>query len=259
MNTKDKPNIFSLTQAEKKAFSSLSVDQANLPAQLVRKTRLPRTTLLRTLDALARRGLAESHTQGKRLVWRRAPQGSIERSILASTKSLGVSVADMSVPGFTLIRGADDLTRTLRALLESLPRNGRFTGVQPTISALAAMEKMGLQETIKINELIKQRGIIVQGVLEENFVGRLSGVYGREWFKSFAGRLAHTSVVPEEYLRYLSDLYIIGNHAMLANWQDEIGVVIGNKDVVALLNSLFKFMHDSGRRMDIPTKLFKTE
>ncbi|HEV7449397.1 MAG TPA: hypothetical protein VGP13_02570 [Candidatus Paceibacterota bacterium] len=205
---------------------------------------------MRTLDSLKKRGLAESHKQGKRHVWLKAPQGIIEQDILMSAESLGLSMVGLSLPGFSLIRGADKLTETLYTLLESLPRNGQFSGIQPTRSGLVSTDKIGPETIVKINELIKERGIVVRGVLEEDFVEQLHGKFGREWLKSFAGRLTHTSVVPNGYLQYDADLYIIGESAMLANWKDEVGVVIENKDTVILLKSLYQFMHDSGRRLD---------
>ena len=244
------PNLFMFTPLERLIFSSLESEKSLLPSALTRKTEASRTTLIRALKNLHDRGLIESTKMGKRNGWKRIPQGVLEKNLLTSAKQIGISVTGLEVPGFRLVRGADALTQEFWYLIESLPRNGRLAGIQPTQSGLHSTKKMGTAEVIRINEYIKKRGIIVEAILEENFINELLKRHGSEWLKSFIGRAASTAMIPDEYLQYLADIYLAGDRAVLANWDSEIGVVIDNRDVVELLRSMFKFLHDSGKRLD---------
>lgn len=236
---KDKDTVLKLSVAEKKLLSVLSAIESKSPADLTREALLPRTTVMRTLKSLQGRGFAISSKNKNRTVWQ-----------LITSEVLGISMSGKSSKEFIPLRGVSVLTQTLYSLLESLPRNGRFTGVQPTASAAESIRKMGVEGVIKINELIKNKHIIVQGVLEEDFLPRLYALYGASWLKSFRGRLAHTVVIPKQYLKYRADVYVIGEQAMLVNWHDETGVLIKNRDVVGLLKSMFSFLHDFGNRID---------
>jgi hypothetical protein len=250
MATQMRRDILGLSKHERQLFLLIPVGQEVSPAFLTRRAGRPRTSIVRSLWKLHSRGFVKSVKKGKRTLWERRTFARVEESISEDFNAMGFAEVGGTADGFRLLHGIDSLASTLEHLLQKLPRNGQFRGVQPTRSALVLTRKVGVSRIIAINNLIKNKDIIVKGVLEEDFLVSLNSEFGRGWLESFAGRLAHTSFVPKEYMRYGADLYLIGNQAMIANWESELGVVIDNGDIVALLKSMHEFMHDAGNRID---------
>ncbi len=153
-----------------------------------------------------------------------------------------------AVPGLALIHG-DALIQTVISFVESLPHGGVFNGIQPTASALLSIEKTGVKEVARLNELIKRKKILVRGVLGNNYPKRLHKVYGNVWLQSFLGRTAHFVTVPEEYLSHGAELYLTHNRALIVDWKHDSGILIDNPHIFHMLESHYKFMHAMGTRI----------
>lgn len=242
-------DVFNFSPGERAVFNALPTSEGVSCATLTLTTHMPRTTVVRALNSLLARGFVDSIKLGARQVWLRS--GTLEEKLITATNALGISIRTVHDPGFAILSGTKSIIDALWDGLRSLPRNGRFMGIQPTHSADISLQKMGVAAVVAINNFIKKRGIISEGVLSENYIATLTKLHGQPWLESFSGRLAHTTFVPEAFLTYRSEVLLFSTKTILVvNWAQETAVLITNKDTVQLFVAMFRFMHEAGRRID---------
>ncbi len=247
---KKESNLLQLLPSEKKVFGVLSAVETISPAEIVRRAKTSRTTVLHVLNKLQSRGLIQSVVVGKRKEWKRTSGSVLEQEISGIETFFDIPHKKGSIPGFAIISGTTELKYKYWELLKTIPKHGRFVGVQTTDSGLSCIKKLGEDEVRKMNEFISKQQFVVVAVLEEDWLSRIAKKHSKEWLLSFKNRIAATAFVPKNYFSFNAELDIFGTKAMLVNWEDESAVLIENKEVVHMLKSLFQFMHDNGRRLN---------
>jgi sugar-specific transcriptional regulator TrmB len=227
-------------------------------AELSDKSKVARMTIYPLLARLRARGFIDYRRRSNRRLWGVVPSAHLRARLEAAQSELapteerrGHTVHLAREYGSELIfhRGVRRILDVLAELIGH-ERNGTLKGIQSTSSGYRGLEKSGEAATSKINTLIKQHKIIVEAVLDESFLHTAQTRTGTRWKKSYLGRMANTSIVPDAYLDFNADLFLFSRRALLVNWHDEVAIDITNAEMLKLLERLFDFMHASGRKID---------
>jgi hypothetical protein len=244
-----KRDPFSLLPSEKSILKNIS-ENPLLLSEVSRISNLPRTTTLHALKKLESRGLVLQMKAGKRSVWSKATIEKVEESFESLEKIVDLSFLNKSGQGVRVFNGIEELKLILWSELRALPKHGALTGVQTANSAHMQIEKLGTKEIAGINKFIEDKQFVVSAVFEEEYYLKNFKKFGTEWLGGFKERIAAMVFVPQEYLLFDAEMNIFVNKVLLINWKEETGILIEDKNIVKLLKSLFKFMHDRGRRLN---------
>jgi sugar-specific transcriptional regulator TrmB len=227
-------------------------------AELSEHSKIARMTLYPLLTRLRARGFIDYRRSGKRRLWGLVPNAqlrarfeSAQSELAPHTERQGHTVRLSSEYGSELVfhRGVRRILDVVAELIRQEP-NGVLKGIQSTSSGYRGLEKSGDAAASKINALIKKHKIIVEAVLDESFLHAAQKRTSSRWKKSYIGRMANTSIVPDEYLNFNADLFLFSKRALLINWHDEVAIDITNTEILKMLERLFDFMHASGEKVD---------
>ncbi|MDQ5958009.1 MAG: iclR-type protein [Patescibacteria group bacterium] len=256
--------LLGLSSRENHLLSGLLGEDALLITAIARTTRLKRTTLYSLLDRLHERGLVIKSRRGKRWYWQLAPEKQIQEKLFALAerhrttpdpheKELGI-IASQDTE-YKLYRGQKKLG-TIYAELAYLPRGTRLFGIQPNESIASVIKNAPSKIIANINESFKNRGIIIEAILAEDFVEqyvrilRTENIPPAEILRTFGERLAITTYVPKGTLDFNAELIFYGNTLLILDWRELSAVVIKNKNVVGILKAMFDLAKLAGRRVD---------
>jgi hypothetical protein len=143
--------------------------------------------------------------------------------------------------------------------IAQLPKNSRLLALQPDNSVRPALEKNSIADLLRINSGIKEKALIVEGVVHEKSVGTILDVLGKEkgqrLFDSFIGRLEDYTKIPDEFANVESEIYVFANTAYIIDWNKEIAIGIHDKEMVALLYAMFSCVKETGSRYSQNTKM----
>lgn len=248
-------NILALSHKEKVILATLSGPSS--AASLTMSTDLPRTTVVRTIAKLHSRGLISPQKSGGRTLWKKTEDKIVSDNLVSSASKIGVNLDSINSPDFCLVTGAQNIATDFAHALELLPRSGQFNGIQTSVGALKSLDKVGVENVAKINALIKKKGLIVRGVVSKDGAQKMYSHFGDVWLNSFRDRTAHFVTVPDKYLIFETDLYIIGEKVFLIDWEKESALVITNPNFYSLINSLYLYLFESGERIDYHLALAK--
>ncbi len=245
--------ILGLNHSEKKILESTS--KLALPiSTIARMTGIPRTSILYILKKLQKRALVKKiATDGNIPFWKSDLSKVIAQ--IGMNREKGGSV-------FSIYRGAKQIFAIFEEFA-ALPKNSRVIGIQPNRSLLNALRKNKLKDLLRINEQIKDKGLIFEGVVHERSVDAIIAEMGkdaaRKVFDSFIGRLEDYAKIPDEFADVCSEIYIFKGTAYLINWDREIAIGIHDKDMTDLLIAMFSCVKEVGTRysQNAKMKLYK--
>lgn len=217
--------------------------------------RVPRTSLYRPIFALKKRGLIEAVKVGRRTYWRKMAQDSLITS-LGSVLTLGIesNIRTPLHPEFFLHTGKEALMRLYEKLAEK--RGARVLGIQPNKSAESVLTVFPFKRLVRLNERIKGQHVIVEGLLQENFIStyikivKKHGLGIKKILKAFGARSADTTYVPSQYFNFDSEIIILPKSAIIFHWSKLVAVEIYNHETIGLLRDLFKLAQNFGHKAD---------
>jgi DNA-binding MarR family transcriptional regulator len=263
MFTKEAQQILGLGSQDNQVLISLSKSTMSV-TELSKKTKIARTSLYPLLERLHNRGLVATVRNGKRRSWKLISKEKLQRKLFSlaheypiddteSESEMGIVAAQESE--YKVYHGREKLMQIYESLGE-LPRSSRLYGIQPNVSAYSVMQQFDFERLVEINQRIKDRKIIVEAVLQENFVDYYTKMLkkekkpGKDILKAYGGRLAVTYHVPVERINFDSEVMFYGNVVIIANWRDLVAVVIKNKEVFGLILEFFESLKSIGKRVD---------
>ncbi len=254
--------LLGLTTKEKKLLAGLSATPINV-SSLARTTKIKRTSLYSLLDHLSSRGLVSKTLQGKRWYWFATPAKQLQEKFFSLAENhrttsevreheIGIIASQDSE--YKIYRGKNKLI-TIYTELANLPRHSRLYGIQPNISVGSVLKHLPDENLITINESFKKRNIIVEALLQEDFLTAYAGILKqkkpkKEILQSYGNRLAVTTYIPKATLNFDSEIIFYGNIVLFLNWQELVAIVIKNKDIVGIMKALFELAKLSGDRVD---------
>jgi sugar-specific transcriptional regulator TrmB len=228
-----------------------TLDEKNiLLADISKLVKIPRTSLYYTLPRLLERGFIEKRKIGAKIYWRKKSNQEIRRQIQNSLDK----IFDQNSENFTKIisketsitfhYGAQNVA-TIFERLAKLPSRYRFSGIQPRASIIQAISKVPTSYIVNLNKKIKEKKLIVEGVVHEGDIEEIKKIMQSDDYKalleSVGGRSADYAKLPPDYMKNIcSEIYLFDDQIALINWKEEFAIIIHNKDVFNLLLEMFK-------------------
>lgn len=218
-------------------------------SELSRKTKIPHSTLPHTLFLLKERGFVTTRKVGKRT-----------RYFENITGALQITPTISKFTALNTLHGYKNIISIFERLASLSPRQ-RISGIQPDRSLQNAFRKLPLNYLLKLNTIIKSKGLIVEGIVHEKSVGTISKYFGqkdaRKIFDSFVGRLEDYTRIPNEFSDVGSEIYLFKNSANIINWETETAIVITDQSMVQLLKAMFDCVKAEGTRYSQSEKMRK--
>lgn len=266
MFNEESRQLLGLSEHENTVLFVLGDDAWNITA-LSKEAEIKRTSLYPILGRIHERGLVKKVRKGKRTLWKRISAPELQDKLFAlaerhkgqdTVRKEEVGIIASQESEYHLYRGEEKLFQIYESF-GMLAKNTRLYGIQPNISAYSVMKKFPYDRLVKINGNIKKNQIIVEALLQENFleyyVAHLkkegkSKEKIRELLSAYGGRLAITTYVPKDTLDFDSELFFYRDVVTFLDWQEMVAVVIKNKDIAGIMKDLFELMKLSGQRVD---------
>jgi len=212
-------------------------------------TKIPRTSLYYMLPKLEDRKFITQTKSGKKIFWKKNSDEHILNSYKKiietfSNNTIGITKTISKESQITILVGTPNLESVFFDMLK-LPPKSRVYAIQPGISLLGVIQKMPLEHAVLFNRKIKQKQIIVEGIVHEKSLDDIERIINKEdakmLFESFGGRSADTSKLPEDFLNTTkAEAYLYDGKVALMNWHEEFGVVIKNRHIYNLVMEMFK-------------------
>lgn len=252
-------NILRLSDKEQDILNTLSKQKSLLISDISKNTNIPRMTLYPFLTKLKERGLINYRRLGKRKFWYIESSEKIANTLtnLASFFTSEKVTIKKEESGFTIHRNLKSIYSVFEEVSQ-LHKGERVKVIQPTNSALNAIRNLKVQEEIgPINQAIIDNGIIVEGLLQENYytalykkVHKENPQKAKEYIEGFIGRSADMVFIPKEYLNIDSEFLMFQDKAFIINWKDKVAIEIQNKDMINFFGELFDLARGYGKKID---------
>ncbi len=250
--------VLGLSELESALIDTLTTEPVGI-ARLARALGRTHTSLYRPLQALKRRGLAEDKLYSNGTRWWKVPQESLVAS-LGSVLFSGIASNAANAggkalhPEFFLHSGRDALVKIYFDIAEQ--KNIRFAGIQPNKSIAAVLDAVTPEEILHVNTKIRENGIIVEAILQEDVVAFYAAeLKRRRWpadkiLSSFGGRAADTTYVPKEYINFSSEILFLPKVAYILDWANLTGIEMRSVEAVGLIRDLFALAKTFGAKVD---------
>lgn len=234
----DKDDLFVLQKLDAK---SLKI------AEISKETKIPRTSLYYMLPKLENRGFIYQTKKGSKIFWRKNKniKDTYEKALnaLITPEEQNVSFNISSDKTKISVLKKEKILQIFEDIANLAPRT-RIYGIQPDTSFLHAIEYISLEHLLRINNVIKQKHIIMEGIIHERSLDSVEKIFSKndlkKFLESFGGRSADTATLPSNYLEStISEIYLYNDTIALINWKEKIAVTIQNKDVYELLKAMF--------------------
>lgn len=240
--------FFGLDKYEQVILNSINKERF-LISEISKITKIPRTSLYYILPRLIDRGFLEKRKIGTKTYWRKTSQKEYLENYqkIISEKEINLAVNNQNKT--KIVYGVDQLMKTLFSLTEVEPRE-RWYGIQPKSSIDNIFKKANINKINQFNELVKNKKIIVEGIVHEDYMNitSLEKEKLKSVLKSFKGRAIDYAKLPKDYLANTqAEIYLWQNKIAIMNWDKEFAVVIEDDDAFELIKAMFdstKYMLD---------------
>ena len=214
---------------------------------LSKETNIPRTSLYYILPQLSDRGFIKKIRSDKKIKWRKINEEIVIKNYLGYLQDvIPQNINKVSLSENTEIKVLNKNENVLGVFEDILkiPNKNRFWGIQPKESILSALKNNDVNEIIKFNKKVNEKGLIVEGIIHERGTEEMGSILKKNeedrLLKSFSNRSADTVKLPDDYLKDTNaEIYLYDNKIALVNWKEEFGVIIKNDDVFNLLKTMF--------------------
>lgn len=146
-------------------------------------------------------------------------------------------------------------------------KDQRYCGIQSNAAMKEVLRRLTPSGIAYMCRRVKSQRMIIDGVLQDNSIG--------EWFKSmeelgiaetdrklmakeFAGRMADTHYVPNEFFHSKTEVWVVGDTVRFFDWDNGVFIEIVGKDTAALIKDLYTMSKTFGKKVDQNTMLAAT-
>ena len=250
--SKENAEILGLSKTELSIIDSLEAkDSKNKDLSIIsisKVTGIPRTSLYYMLPKLEKRGFIEMKRNNKKIFWRKNRDEDFQRKYLRTIENVTENELKQFSPigdddRIQVLRGTDQLLTVFHELID-LPSRSRIFCIQPDLSLVEVVKKIPTKKALEICDGIKNKNLIMDGVVHEKSIDSVKKVINksdiRNFLKSFGGRSADTSKMPDNFLADTkAETYLYEDKVTLLNWDKEIAVIIKDKDIFHLVKEMF--------------------
>lgn len=231
---------------------------------LSNKTKVKRTSLYPILERLKERGLVTYFKSGRRRRWVTISPPLLQEKLFSlakehrgisndQEKEVGIIASQESA--YKIYHGKKKLIQIYEDIAH-LPRASRLYGIQPNASLASSVKNLPPDKLIEINNSIKKRQIIVESILQEDFLKSYRDIIEKkkdlnnDVLTSYGDRLAITTYISKDFLNFDAEIVIYDKFVAILNWQELIGIVIKNKEITGIMLELFKIIKTTGTRVE---------
>lgn len=254
METTETLKLLGLSKKEQRALIALQAG-SDTPVKLSKVTDVSRTAIYAILQNLKKRGIVASHIQNGRKTFALAAEREIEKVLYAAKRTLlkipegREEVHGLSDSTVIIHRGNGAVKKVINQIFVE-NSNERLYGFQGDIAAINWNNIFSVQETNKINRLIKEKGFIVEAILPEGWLERSTKELGVQWAKDFEGRTTRVNEIDAEYFAHGGQMFIFKQSIYLMALGEELVIEIRNSEIQKMLLAFFKFMQDNSQVID---------
>lgn len=253
--------VLDLTDAESKALWALIEHGTMSVSKTARQAQVARTTVDAALRRLQDRKLVRRvSVKGHISLWKvvrfdKAKHELLEAalqfdrgSVKAKSQEI-VGGIDAEEVGITVFRGKHQIMRVYDRIL-NLSRAEHVWVIQGNKSAERVLNDFDKGYIQNFVEKFKKQKIIMEGVSGER-VKKLFKKMDKKTLEASFGKMIISSLLPDKYMDFDVDLFIIRDSVMFFDMEHEIVVIIRNKPIVEMLKTVTLFLRDSGETFNI--------
>ncbi len=219
-----------------------------LPSAIVRAAGVPNASAYLAFEHLCERALAQKKVRNGKTVWMRADSASAAAVLSAAINELeGIKdatkfeIKHTDESSVTVHRGAKALQQIVFRALDLNPHE-RFIIYQGANVDDGWMEKVGFKNVLKINRLLKEKEIIGESFISENYFKNLVPYWGKEWAESYVDRLNVVYLIPEEFMPSHAEILIFRDRVLVLHFVDEVAVELKDAEMLLMFKTLFEFL-----------------
>jgi len=264
--SKENIRLLGLSHKEVKVLDALRAKKST-PLVISEYTKVSRPAVYEILVRLHKRGLIKSNIRDGKKYWSQAKERDLEQE-LYNTKKQFFDVEE----GVEEVRGLSDSTvivhrgepaiRNLVLNIVKSYKEERLYAIQGEAIVNAWNDVVGLEKINEVNRIIKKNNIITEMIFPFGFLKKQGPLLGKKWMEDFGERAAITHEIDEEYFQHAGQIWAFKNSLYLIAMKEEIIIEVRNSEIQKLILSMFRFIQDNSRKIDINTilrELIKTE
>lgn len=258
--------LLGLSRAEIKVLEALRA-QKNTPLQIAEHTKVSRPAIYEILDRLHKRGIVTSTIKNGKKYWSQAKERDLEQELYETKKELfdiekGVEeVHGLSDSTVIVHRGKSAIRKLIFDIVKSY-KGERLYAIQGEAIVSAWNDVVGLEKINELNRLIKKNTIITEIIFPFDWLEKQGPLLGKKWMEDFSERTAITHEIDGEYFQHTGQIWAFRNSLYLIAMSEEIIIEVRNSEIQKIILSMFRFIQDNSRRIDVNKilrELLKTE
>lgn len=232
----------------------------DVPSLIAQHSSISRPAIYEILERLEERGLIVSQTDEGKKHWMQSKDKELDKEFYAIKKQL-LSIAD----GVEEVCGLSDATVTVhrgtfavRKVLDNIVqkhKEQRLYGIQGDRVAPGWEKIYSAKGMNEWNRAVKKNMIITEMVFPQGWIKRQSDIYGKQWAEDFEGRASMMYEIDEKYFEHGGQVFIFKDSLYLMAMNEEKIIEVHNSDIQKLILSMFRYIQDNSKKVDVNAKL----
>jgi hypothetical protein len=253
--SKEHIRLLGLSRKEVEVLDALRAEKST-PLLISEYTKVSRPAIYEILVRLHKRGIIKSSIRDGKKYWSQAKERDLEQELYNIKKQFfdieegTEEVRGLSDSTVIVHRGATAIRKLIQDMFEN-HKDRRFYGIQGDNVVPGWNKIFSIEGTNELNRAIKKNGMIMEGILPHGFFERQTKALGQQWAKDFEGRAAVTHEIDEEYFQNAGQIFIFRNSLYLIAMNEEIIIEVRNSEIQKLILSMFRFIQDNSRKIDV--------
>lgn len=252
---KDINSILKLTRHEQKVLAVLS-NVPKRPSFVVKGSGVPNATAYLAFSSLSKRGLAKKQTINGKTFWKTASTTKLEEDFSQIINSLK-HIKDASTfeikhkenTSIIIHRGDNAIRKVILGAL-TLHSNERFSIFQSSNRNDGWVRIFGLKSILKVNQALRDKKIIGESFIPEDYFSKLIPYLGKEWAESYIDRMNIVYLLPNEFFPSHAEILLFRDKAILFHVSGEIAVEIKNKQILLMIKMIFEYLKTTAKKID---------
>ncbi len=255
ITNKDIQALLRMNKHEIRILNTLS-SAPKRPSEVVRASNVPNATAYLAFSTLQKRGLAEKRKTDRKVYWLRADSYSLEK-LLSSTINELEHIKESSVfeiqhkedTSIIVHRGDNAIRKVILGTLTLHP-NERFSIFQSSNRNDGWLRVFGLQNILKVNNMLRDKKIIGESFIPEDYFSRLIPLFGKKWADSYVDRMNIVYLIPPQFFPSSAEILLFRDRAILFHVDGEIAVEIKNKQILLMIKMIFEYLKTTAKKVD---------
>ncbi|MEK7063587.1 MAG: hypothetical protein AAB955_02780 [Patescibacteria group bacterium] len=248
-------SVLKLTDNERAVYTALRrYRRSESVTHIAMSSDLPRTTTAFTLWSLASRGLAERTKVNQHWEWQRTRAERVTDAITTAEEDLaGTAESGHSALSVTTYRGIKNIAEVIKTI-SSLSKGERVYGIQGNLSAERGLKKLGKEYLAELHRQLRDRQVVINGIVGKSALRFVKNMTTDE-LRSHLNRLVVAHVVPDEYLNFDCDLYVMRDTVVRVQYGSLFAEVVKDPDFAASLKGLIAFVEAHAEKVDLNAEI----